>query len=83
MVTPPLNPGKSHCGVALIRTFVTSLAAMARVTPLYPSLQFVLEMLDHEGIQRPGDVTGVVALDHVQQRICWGSLHRRAWHQKA
>lgn len=65
MVTPTLKPGESHCAAGPITTFVTSLAAMARVTALYPSLKFVLEMLAHDGIQRLGDETGVNALDRV------------------
>jgi hypothetical protein len=63
LVTPPSKPGKSHCGVMLIGTFVASSAATARVTAFYPSLQFVLEMLTHDGIQRLSDVTGVNTLD--------------------
>ncbi len=52
------KPSTSHPGIALVMTYIASLAAMVRVTPRYPSLQQALGIVGHAGIRRPGDGTG-------------------------
>jgi hypothetical protein len=51
LILPASKPGTSHCGIVFIGTLVAWLAAAARVTTLYPSLEFVLDVLAHSGIR--------------------------------
>jgi hypothetical protein len=51
LILPASKPGTSHCGAVFVGTLVASLAAAARITTLYPSLEFVLDVLAHGGIR--------------------------------